>query len=1479
MDLTYDNRGLAETTKIYLAKPGKRLLGVLNGVEEDSVRLEINLQDTWELSFKVDRIVDGQYSNLYDVIDRHYELYMPNYGWFKIKEVPELESDGNIETLSVEAQSLEIELQQYDLFGFEVNTASKASLEYLATDNTYVEDDYTFFHDQVLFYRDTTQLENSIKEFADIGTSVEDLKEYVRYNHTPFTSWRISIDLDSQGLQQAIDEYTQEGNTQAAENLQSVLDDINNGVELTKADVISLCNLYPKLNDRIAINIDNQVKDEDGEVTATLTGAEILDLELQRQHELSLMWVLLHNHGWAVGYCDPYIDLSAPSDEQIPLANRVGKFEIDNQDTYSFLMQDVAQYYKCIFAFDTVNNLVNCFDINNVGFDTNIYLSFHNIMNNVTRSSDKELYTWFNVRGDEDFTITQVNFGESYIEDISYFLNTSHFSQEFIDKYNSWMRYREKKRPQYIQWSKDYLAVEREISDLYDRVPLDGADTKQYASFTNEELANELANYEAELVGYRKFWGVPDDDPEDSENWRRLKQSDDWANYVMIRDIIIPNINTEIYNRSLDTDKLNKEFNEDYLYNFDVYGNSYGVAELETQRKVLINKVTGYEKYKEPGNNQDEFYDQNHSLYIKYKEALASCEKVLAERTEQYESSIEKMNNIAKRMEDVRNDVLKTNPRFGFTEDELSLLDKYYIHTDYENDNIFVTDDLTDDQRVDKEVELMNTAYEELYAASHPQWQWETTQDNLLLMPEFKEWHGGVLDKMTHRELLHRMNMIIRNNPNVSFAEGDEATMYNTWRYTDLWVGNYIRVGVREDDHNKSTTVLLGDEDYIPLMDEKDVGLFATRITDENHAFQVKLRIIKIGLNPMLIEPTIDIEFSNMIQYKSKRNDFSELLDLANNHSKNQIKSTIRSQKTDNTFNVDSGLIMKIINNSTFGGYLSGLTSTVVSDSVNAVTSSLRSGSGISNIVGGIVADGIQAATINVDQITGNRAQFSTLFSNYIDSDYIVTRMLEADEATIGELTAEIIRVGHDGITEITNDAISTATINADQINVTNAFVEDVLTIGTDTITTIAEGTITTDKVVAALVDADEGQFDELTADSAFIEYLNSGLIKVGTVDAGTVIAALVDADRGDFDNLTADTAFIEYLNSGIIEARTVSADTVIAALVDAERGDFDNLTADSAFIQYLNSGVIESGIITTDTLIATMAQLTTAQVNSLTANDALIQRMQAVSSTTISQVVDQSYIHDLVAGHISVADLDAHTATADQIVLISSDGNPAIAFSNATQQFYDEDGNVRVQIGQDGNGDFNFIVRGADGTTALFNENGITQNGIPNSTIVNNMISDGTIQKGKLGFSIVEPNQQGGIDITQIYDGNGNLWGTEYTTFKQNTNKALEDLAQDIEDTANYDLYIETPNGTNIWGGNIQLNVKLLKNNVDVTDDYDASYFIWTRTSRDHDSDTYWNDQHSTGAKIITITANDVRMNADFQCKFEYENITVVSG
>ena len=257
-----------------------------------------------------------------------------------------------------------------------------------------------------------------------------------------------------------------------------------------------------------------------------------------------------------------------------------------------------------------------------------------------------------------------------------------------------------------------------------------------------------------------------------------------------------------------------------------------------------------------------------------------------------------------------------------------------------------------------------------------------------------------------------------------------------------------------------------------------------------------------------------------------------------------------------------------------------------------------------------------------------------------------------------------------------------------------------------------------------------------------------------GTVTANMIVAELVKAKEGVFDKLTVETAFMKYLDANLI-----SADTITTRILNAEQANIEKLSAK----------IIESNQISADMI----------NVKNLLAGNAGVGNLQAIHLTAQNVTIDQAVITNLIAKKITVADLNTHTATADQIVLISTskDGKqlPGIAFKNSTQQFYDSTGAVRVQIGQDGTGKFNFVVKNGN-KAALFDENGITQTGIPDNTIVNNMISDGTINKEKLSFTMVEPNEQGGIDISQVYL-DGKQFGQQYTSFKDQTTKQITNI------------------------------------------------------------------------------------------------------
>ena len=957
----YDDKKYISKNEIYLALPGHRILGVINGVQEDSVSLVTKLNNTSELNFEVDRIIDGEVTQFYDLIQRHYELYIQGCGWFKITEEPEIENDGTQEIKSVVAESNEIELQQYDLVEFMINTGDYNSREMLATDNTYEYKDletqqyvgYNMFRDMVRFYWDTTELEMALADFGEhTDGSVEALQEYAEEHrfliHQPsptnpnvFTGcWRITLDPDS-------------------------------------GDVI--------------IDPTRWLTEEEAKQGVTYpdyTGLEILEMELKREHELSLMWLILHEHGWNVGYVDPYIDSasSVPGDN-VRLADKSDTFEVDSQDIYSFLTQDMTERFRCIFIFDTDNYLVNCYNINNIGYDTNIFLSYRNLQNELKRTGQEDLYTVFHVQGADKLDFTEVNFGSDSIEDISHFLNTNHFSKEFLEKYRIWADYREGRRTEFINLSKDYRDAYQIAQELYDRVPVDSLDGTQYSSMNEDELFTERDN----MLAIKRAIEREFTDEHGNIDWEALENSSEWSQYHALTDVVLSypyvsddpidpidplyevefwqdptrsdkyeyrfnaaflerfpdarlgNIDIAILNKWIITGRyvtddmpigermkrLNvrnkKEYLDTYKYDFARYGHMYGVAELETQLKTLWNaletlRTTGFDT-----SSDDYLQSEAYKKYVKYLNGYNSCLAVLTDRQAEYDDAMNVVKGIQLRRTAITTDVAITNPQFGMTYEDLFLLDKYYIHTDYQNENILITDQFSNEEIIDAEIRLYQDALEQLYVESHPQYTWSVTQDNLLLMPEFINWHS------------------------------------------ELHVGNFVWITFRDD-------------------------------------YNVKLRISEITFNPLMVDPNITINFSTMTQYRSKRNDYTDLLARANSSTKNQITAAInRTVNNKQTINVDSDLLLRLLNSTAFSTYTLTSSANTEAEIANASLRGEQITSGTVNTNRLNVSEIISSGQNNIENIINDAYVENIIDDNYIRSS-VVNNVAVSDLAS-GDIT------------------------------------------------------------------------------------------------------------------------------------------------------------------------------------------------------------------------------------------------------------------------------------------------------------------------------------------------------------------------------------------------------------------------------------------------------------------------------------------
>lgn len=124
----------------------------------------------------------------------------------------------------------------------------------------------------------------------------------------------------------------------------------------------------------------------------------------------------------------------------------------------------------------------------------------------------------------------------------------------------------------------------------------------------------------------------------------------------------------------------------------------------------------------------------------------------------------------------------------------------------------------------------------------------------------------------------------------------------------------------------------------------------------------------------------------------------------------------------------------------------------------------------------------------------------------------------------------------------------------------------------------------------------------------------------------------------------------------------------------------------------------------------------------------------QFLNLTTDNVTISNAVIKDIIAKNISVEDLKAGTINTNNINLVSADGGLSIV--GPTMQFKDKNNKVRLQLGQDTEGDFNFILRAADGTTTLIDGYGIKEKAIADKLIKSNMVADKAIGEQQINYS-----------------------------------------------------------------------------------------------------------------------------------------------
>lgn len=961
--------------------------------------------------------------------------------------------------------------------------------------------------------------------------------------------------------------------------------------------------------------------------------------------------------GWHIGY----VDNITPDDDGKLLPNNICNFEVDDQNVYAFLTQEAAQAYKCVFEFDTVNMTINVYRPDSLGKDTNVVLGFRNIQNSITISRDENLVTQFYVEGLDDYNIDAVNFGDSVITDLSYFICEPYMDTSLQEKYNAWQSYRESRREEFINLFKEYNKNLEVLTELMNRVPIDTAQTNWFGKKV-EDLKDAYNANMAIIKGLEALYV----DDEKNFDLEALKKSHDWPLYESIMNYTLPSIVAALQAQDETVEGFGKgniiSCVNPIVLGQDWYMVNPGTSSFQT---IQIDDAPAYgitRGVKVTGTDGG-IYQHNISIEPSQRYTLSCFVKGSGTFYLGYNNTGEDRKNVA----------------YNITSSWTRVYTSFNLSSRLIDVAFAGTNDFT---ICGMQLEMGD---------SPSQFGYFTQSENIIKAYE-TDWKLYGISELKVK--ISTYDSCIKELKKSGYADGyNPLSGYEEAYFTQM--------------HQKYL-------DYLNLKDQAETALK---------------------------ERQAEYDAAKKPEIQEKRNQIAKDV-LLENFGKVQNKYSAFTDK-------ETYIIKSLYSQSTYTN--ENIIVTTLDSTADAVDKSKV-----------LYDDALEELYVeshpqytytddveNVYALPEFKEYHEQLAVNdfvrvgITDTNYIKLRVIEITynpcdldesmEVTFSNMIQ--YKAKRNDYNTLLNDALNTSNRNGGRVNSVNK-------------------SSTSDYVITS--EAIKQIFSNPLFNSMLGGTVTGGTGSGGTITADTIIAELVKAKEGVFDKLTVDTAFMKYL-----DVKLISADKITTRILEAEQANIEKLSAK----------IIESNQINADMI----------NVKNLLAGHAGVGELHTIHLTVENAEIDQAVITNLIAKKIAVGDLMAQNALANQIVLISKDNKPTIAFQESTQQFYDSKGNVRVQIGMDGKGDFNFIVKNGD-RAALFDENGITQTGIPDNTILGDMINNATITKDKLGFQIIEPNEQGGIDITNIYDGKGNQWwGIEKTTITDDYTKQIKNVTDTL--------------------------------------------------------------------------------------------------
>lgn len=465
---------------------------------------------------------------------------------------------------------------------------------------------------------------------------------------------------------------------------------------------------------------------------------------------------------WSIGYVSP------------SLMTKSRSFSETDKGLYGFLTNEVSQSYEALFVFDNENFTINAYDTTEVVKNTNIMLSFDNLIKNATVSElSDDVYTVINVSGAENLTIAKINpNGTKKLFCLDYYTGVlDKNATNYYENYNEWITDNALKK-KVLEWERDCKTA------IYD------TSSTSYGSWTalQKKFNLLLLTQQAELTDMQSYYDAA------SQNMSQYTDYPDvdsipvratWTEWFQQHDEMVT-YGEAIRNdyKIVDDSNIGKLTTDDRrtvtLY---TYWKNYTQA-CETNLNILKNGGRLYSVRKADFESTESI---NPDYNIPASSTVQATGKIVSAKVESHsvnpsggasKYAIEALNTELKSIQSERDKIVdKYSYDKHFTDAEKIALDPYIIEGSFSDDTFIVTDsmetkdysssetkvqvidssgdisvkkvgELTQNDTIMDDIyvagQLVDAGYEKLKVVSQPSFSFELESANFFFIEKFK---------------------------------------------------------------------------------------------------------------------------------------------------------------------------------------------------------------------------------------------------------------------------------------------------------------------------------------------------------------------------------------------------------------------------------------------------------------------------------------------------------------------------------------------------------------------------------------------------------------------------------------------------------------------------------------------------------------------------------------------------------------------